>query len=489
MGQGYNGAAMIRRIVLENYMSHARTVIEPAAGLTVLSGPNNCGKSAVVSALQTLCGDNRGDFMVRHGEKLCSVSVETDDGHEITWRRKGGAISYVIDGVEVHRASAANLPDNLHEHLRLAKVEPADGSKAFDVHFGVQKAPIFLIDEEGRAASFFSASNDAERLLELQKRHKAKWSEAKGEERRLKGESAATVRKLEALAPLGAVDEAIHEAEARHGALVRLAGTMKRLREMIGRLELAGREAGRLEGRTRVMGDLRLPPAMLDVARIRLQMGRLEGAVRRAEVTRRRRDAVSPLEGPPSIRDTQPLRELVSQWTKATRAARRAEALRTALVELRDAPTRADTEALRKLCERVKSQSREVRKCSVRKAHLDTLRAAPERRETAALASLIDRLEVERGRSRRIESRAKVLWNLATPSEPIDPRPLGRLLEQFRSPLLARDKAGNALRRIEGELKEVEARIDAWVSSNPTCPVCGGVTEREKILAGEHGHE
>src|SRR5437016_5867438 len=137
---------MIRRIVLENYMSHSRTVIEPAAGLTALVGPNNCGKSAVVSALLSLCGDTPGDFMVRHGESLCSVTVETDDGHTIIWRRKGGAVSYIIDGTVVDRVGRGNLPDHLHEHLRLAKVAPSGGGEPFDVHFGLQKSPIFLID-------------------------------------------------------------------------------------------------------------------------------------------------------------------------------------------------------------------------------------------------------------------------------------------------------------------------------------------------------
>ena len=36
---------MITRIELTNFMSHKHTVIEPAAGLTVLVGPNNIGKS------------------------------------------------------------------------------------------------------------------------------------------------------------------------------------------------------------------------------------------------------------------------------------------------------------------------------------------------------------------------------------------------------------------------------------------------------------
>src|SRR5688572_8764178 len=139
---------MITRITLENYMSHARTVIEPAAGLTVLVGPNNCGKSAVVSALQTLCGDVAGGFMVRHGERTCRVTVETDDGHMIAWRRKGDSVSYEIDGREIHRSGRGNLPDGLHEHLRLPKVEASGTGARFDVHFALQKSPIFLIDDE-----------------------------------------------------------------------------------------------------------------------------------------------------------------------------------------------------------------------------------------------------------------------------------------------------------------------------------------------------
>ena len=80
------GLRLIRRIELRNYMSHARTVIDLAEGLTVLVGPNNCGKSAIVSALQTLCQNTTGDYMRRHGERECSVRVATDDGHVLEWR-------------------------------------------------------------------------------------------------------------------------------------------------------------------------------------------------------------------------------------------------------------------------------------------------------------------------------------------------------------------------------------------------------------------
>src|SRR4051812_29267549 len=106
-------------------MSHAHTVIEPAAGLTVLVGPNNCGKSAVVSALETLCNNASGAYMVRHDEKEARVTVETDDGHTLVWKRRGNVVSYVIDGRDIHRVGRS-VPDDLHKLLRLPKVDTGE---------------------------------------------------------------------------------------------------------------------------------------------------------------------------------------------------------------------------------------------------------------------------------------------------------------------------------------------------------------------------
>src|SRR5437762_3190305 len=128
---------MIRRITLENYMSHAQTVIEPAKCLTVLVGPNNCGKSAVVSALETLCSNATGDYMVRHNEKEARITLETEEGHSFQWRRRGGAVSYVINGQAIHRVNRG-IPEELHKLLRLPKVETGESGEPFDIHFGTQ---------------------------------------------------------------------------------------------------------------------------------------------------------------------------------------------------------------------------------------------------------------------------------------------------------------------------------------------------------------
>ena len=79
---------MIRRIVLENFMSHEHTELVLDAGVNVITGRNNIGKSAVAEALRCLTTGGHGSgFVLRHGAKKCSVTVETSEGRVITWTR------------------------------------------------------------------------------------------------------------------------------------------------------------------------------------------------------------------------------------------------------------------------------------------------------------------------------------------------------------------------------------------------------------------
>ena len=66
--------SLLRRIRLRNFMSHVDTELELADGVNVIVGPNNCGKSAIVSALSVLATNASGDYMVRHSCDSCSVT-------------------------------------------------------------------------------------------------------------------------------------------------------------------------------------------------------------------------------------------------------------------------------------------------------------------------------------------------------------------------------------------------------------------------------
>src|SRR5258706_5883537 len=266
---------MIKRIVLDNYMSHARTVIELAPGLTVILGPNNCGKSAIVSALQTLCGDNDGDFMVRHGEKTCQVTVETDDGHTIAWRRKGKSVSYVLDGVEVHRVGRGNLPDDLDALLRLPKVMHPNGDKQFDVHFGDQKAPIFLIDKEADTAAFFSTASDAEKLIEMQKRHKDKVRDARREHQRYRDEAVQVDVLLSALSPLDEINGELDAVEKTQRGLLADEQAIVALALLIEQIEKQNELVTFRAAVVQSIAPLRSPPNLLDLQPLEALIGNI----------------------------------------------------------------------------------------------------------------------------------------------------------------------------------------------------------------------
>src|SRR5437763_721469 len=122
--------------------------------------------------------------------------------------------------VLVHRIGRGDLPDHLPEHLRLPKADPRAGGEPYDIQYGPQKSPIFLIDQPSRAAMFFSTSNDAERLLEMQKVHRDKVRQANLDKRRLTAEIAAADEKLVALAPLDGIGESLEALERGHAALL-----------------------------------------------------------------------------------------------------------------------------------------------------------------------------------------------------------------------------------------------------------------------------
>ncbi len=290
---------MIRRIVLENYMSHARTVIEPADGLTVLTGPNNCGKSAVVDALETLCRNAAGDYMVRHGERTARVTVETDE-HTFVWERTRGQVRYTIDGREIDRLGRG-VPDDLDRKLRLPRVRAGD--EDVEIHFAFQRAPVFLLDaSDNKKATFFASSSDASYLLDMQRRHQQRVKSRKAARRRLRREVEHLESELAAL-------EAVEVLSPRVASLERHASTVA---------EHAA-----------------------DEARLAHRIDALEGA--RAAVVRAEavRDASAPLASPPPLDDTAALERLGRELVDVASARDRAAAVRAAVADI-DEPPRID---------------------------------------------------------------------------------------------------------------------------------------------------
>ena len=365
---------MIKRIELINFMSHRHTVIEPAAGLTVLVGPNNCGKSAIVTALQILCHNENSTYVLRHGAKECRIIVETDDGHRIEWmRNKSGSPSYKIDGKEFDRLRGeSGVWDELARTLRLPRVE-FDNHK-FDVHIGEQRNPVFLLGDKGKgAAQFFASSSDAIRLVEMQGLHKKRTSDNKKERTRLAAQKTLVDQALECLESVPAISEQLEEFETQYSLL---------------KAEEIKTEA---------------------LARLLSELTRKQRDARRCVAIE---ESLQKLPEPPQFYDPIPLQKLVEQTRSQQLSIRKFEAVRTAMNSLVEPPKFGDAGSLESTLNAIAKQQMVVAKLSKTQHVLAKLEPVPrvtESNNVSALAKTLVQLQTELATCSELQKQLKKL--------------------------------------------------------------------------------
>ena len=521
---------MIHRIVLQNYMSHRHTVIDLAEGLTVLVGPNNCGKSAVVSALQTLCQNATGDYMLRHGERECSVRVETDDGHSVEWRRKRDGVSYALDGREVNRLNGSP-PDDLHDLLRLPLVE--SGNRFFDVHFGEQKRPIFLLDKSpGHRATFFASSSDAVKLIEMQCLHRQDIHDARARERWLAGERAKLDRRLEKLASLEGIGDRLNQLEAEYEAITRQAGRVGSLRQTLEKLQIATQGFDRCSAQVEALRPLQRPPAILPAEALqalirqmdstRCRIDRSLGVVKAteplqeppplAEEARRtcmlhsllhqlsvgaeelgcwsaRAAAIGPLQDPPELEPAERLGTLLAQLTVAGGQVDRCRAVNQIMKSVDDPPELNDTANLRALLDGLMVAEQGVERSRLLSGALEPFAPLPELRDPSRLAHLLVGLRSAESIVRRRQVEAVVLEELSNPPMEADDSGLVRLINDLHDATFEVTDRRGRMEQAETALAEAEHDLRHLADEIGACPTCGQTLDADLLVGAQTTEE
>lgn len=129
----------VARIEIENFQSHAHTVLEPAPGLTVITGPSDQGKSAVLRALRWVyLNEPTGTDFIRVGTSRARVAITLRDGTRVIRERTttGSVNRYVVEapGAEpvILEGFGREVPEPVREALGIRLVDLA-GDK---VHLG-----------------------------------------------------------------------------------------------------------------------------------------------------------------------------------------------------------------------------------------------------------------------------------------------------------------------------------------------------------------
>lgn len=149
----------IRRVLIENFQSHARTELTFSPGLNVIIGPSDNGKSAVLRAIRwALYNEPRGTEFVRHGARECRVTVTMSDGAEVVRElllSKSGASGrsrYIVrvPGKEpqVFEGFGAQVPLEVLRAHGMPQVQ-LDTDKRVLLNLGSQLEGPFLMAESG----------------------------------------------------------------------------------------------------------------------------------------------------------------------------------------------------------------------------------------------------------------------------------------------------------------------------------------------------
>ncbi len=472
--------SLIKRIELINFMSHPHTVIEPADGLTVLTGENNTGKSAVIAALQILARNTAGDFMMRHGERECRILVETDEGHTLQWQRKNKTVSYTLNGRDIHRLRNT-VPEDLHELLKMPLVDAEGG--AFDVHFGEQKRPIFLLDDSpARRATFFASASDTIKLIEMQNRHRQKVRDAKIQEKRWEADKARLSQRLEALAPIETLDHRLKEVEAAYADIQAGDEKIGKLSKMLSQIRQTGERAAYWADTAEAGTALEPPPQLIPtdaLTRLIRQIKSYSGLTRKtADQTR----TLADLPAPPALTDTRRLADLIERIRQAETRKHRCQHRSEALDPLPVPPKMQPTDALNALITRMQAFNRRIK---IGQTGLRLMRQSPpppEIQSPDALKHLIERLDALASEVFKKKQQVDALAGLSGPPQPSDPKRLKDLIEQISKSQNHMGRLAREKDKIGEALSQTDSALRRRVKETGICPTCGQPIDAEHFM-------
>lgn len=201
------------------------------SGLTVVTGTNNSGKTAMVRAFRGVFANARGTSFVRHGTNFSSVTVSFHGGPWVTWEKGSPSINrYKLDGLTLE-----NVSHGPPEEVRAMGVRSVTlGDREVWPQIALQMSgPIFLLDAPGSVMA--EAVSDVERVAQLNAALRACESERKEEASTLKirSKDLAQVRsRLGKMSSFPKVREDFETVESSHASLVEMYGRLEKLLQL-----------------------------------------------------------------------------------------------------------------------------------------------------------------------------------------------------------------------------------------------------------------
>lgn len=216
-------------------------------GLTVVTGANNLGKSAVVRAIRGAFQNAKGTSFVRHGAPKTSVEIEFGDGHSLTWekgRGKADKPTYIIDGGKpIHPGQG--VPDEV-KALGVRAIN-AGGREVWPQIARQFDGQIFLLDQPGSVMA--EAVADLERVSQLNDALRLASSDLRAASSELgtrRSDIETLERELQTFAGLEEASQEVQDLEAQAALVQRIETALQGLRVLQQRRNAAQKQVQRL---------------------------------------------------------------------------------------------------------------------------------------------------------------------------------------------------------------------------------------------------
>lgn len=131
---------------VKNFQSIEDAEVE-VSGLTVITGPNNSGKTALVRSIFGVFTNPRGCKYVRNGKTHSSVTLEFEDGKAVTWEKGEKVNRYIFNKGKPLEKVGAGVPEEIGQFgIQPMSIGGVDTWPQFAHQFTGQ---VFLLDKPG----------------------------------------------------------------------------------------------------------------------------------------------------------------------------------------------------------------------------------------------------------------------------------------------------------------------------------------------------
>jgi exonuclease SbcC len=142
----------IKQLVIENFQSHKKAVLDFHPGFNTIVGVSNVGKTSVTRALSFILSGTWDTSWVRHGEKTAKITLLTDTDITVI-REKGEKVNRYVLQIpgkvdQTYENFGTEIPSDIEKVLQIFKVQ-IDANEYLNLNISSQLDPLFLLSKPG----------------------------------------------------------------------------------------------------------------------------------------------------------------------------------------------------------------------------------------------------------------------------------------------------------------------------------------------------